>query len=267
MTRILYWTQAFLPSIGGVQILAGKLLPALRERGFEFTVVTSHDFTDLPDVSSWNGIPVHRFPFREALGGRDPMLLLETRKRVEHLKREAEPDLIHVNLTDPSVFFHLKTTPPDPPPFLLTTRMAMTQASAGPDTVLGQAFHAADRITTISRAMLDNLLALAPEIRDKSSVVYNGLEPPAVEGIPLQPAPLPMDPPHLLCLGRMAEEKGFDVALRALPSILGAFPGCPNDHGRGRARPGFPEDASPKPSGSVNASPLQDGWTRAGSPP
>jgi glycogen(starch) synthase len=217
--RVLYWVQQFLPYIGGVQILGAKLLPALRERGYEFTVVASKGHLDLPEVTDFQGIPVYRFPFWEALTKGDPGLVLETRKRIADLKREFRPQLVHVNLTDPSVFFHLQT-PVDPSPtFLLTTQMAMTQETADSNTVLGRALRSADRVTTISRAMLENLVGLVPEVGDKSQVVYNGLEPPA-----LAPASLPMEPPHLLCLGRLSEEKGFDVALEALPTIIEEVP-------------------------------------------
>ncbi|MGD2069081.1 MAG: glycosyltransferase family 4 protein [Gemmatimonadota bacterium] len=220
--RVLYWVQDFLPSIGGVQVLAGQLLPALRDRGFDFAVMASRDFTDLPERSEWDGIPVHRFPFREALTEGDPGLLLETLKRVEALKRSFRPHLVHVNLTDPSVFFHLRTTGDDPPPFLLTTRVAMTQASAGPDTVLGRAVRSADRVTTISRALRDGLVDLVPALADTCEVIYNGLKLP-----PLAPTPPPLEPPRLLCLGRLAPEKGFDLALDALDRLA---PGHPDLH-------------------------------------
>jgi glycogen(starch) synthase len=51
-------------------------------------------------------------------------------------------------------------------------------------------------------------------------VIYNGWAAP-----PLAPAPLPFDPPVLLCLGRLVPEKGFDVALEAMALLVGRFPG------------------------------------------
>lgn len=218
--RVLYWVQDFLPSIGGVQVLAGHLLPELRARGWDVCVVASRDFTDLPPESEWDGIPVHRFPFREALTAGDPALLVETRNAVAALKRRFRPELVHVNLTDPSVFFHLQTTAAWPAPFLLTTRVDMTQRTAGPATILGRALEAADRVTTISGALLDNLLALAPGIGAKATVIHNALPLPDAA-----PASLPFAPPRLLCFGRVAPEKGFDVALRALARLAPTHPG------------------------------------------
>jgi glycogen(starch) synthase len=50
-------------------------------------------------------------------------------------------------------------------------------------------------------------------------VIYNGLEIPA-----LATKPLPFDRPRILCLGRLAPEKGMDLALAAFPSVLEQFP-------------------------------------------
>jgi glycogen(starch) synthase len=61
--------------------------------------------------------------------------------------------------------------------------------------------------------------ALVPEITPYSSVLYNGLEEPCVE-----PAPLPLDSPRLLCIARLAPEKGVDLALRAFVRVRTEFP-------------------------------------------
>ena len=60
--RILFWSGTFWPVVGGIEVLATKLLPALQERGFEFMVVTSRR-PELPQEEQFQGIPVRRFPF------------------------------------------------------------------------------------------------------------------------------------------------------------------------------------------------------------
>jgi glycosyltransferase involved in cell wall biosynthesis len=60
--RVLFWSELFWPYIGGVETLSTKLLSALRKRGYEVIVVTSHHYLDLPDGAQYKGIPVYRFP-------------------------------------------------------------------------------------------------------------------------------------------------------------------------------------------------------------
>jgi hypothetical protein len=47
--RILFWSELFWPYIGGIEVLGMKLLGALRQRGHEVAVATSHGSLPLPD--------------------------------------------------------------------------------------------------------------------------------------------------------------------------------------------------------------------------
>ncbi len=64
--RLLFWA-AYWPYIGGVEVFSVKLLAALRARGHEVAVVTSHRGLDLPDQDTHEGVPIHRMPFQQAL--------------------------------------------------------------------------------------------------------------------------------------------------------------------------------------------------------
>ena len=68
--RILFWSSNFWPEIGGVEVLAAKLLPALQARGYEYAVVTPKSHPDLPDVETYKGIPVHRCSLLEQFESR-----------------------------------------------------------------------------------------------------------------------------------------------------------------------------------------------------
>jgi len=100
--RVLFWTELFWPYIGGVEVHGTRLLPALRERGYEFIVVTSHDHLDLPDEARYKGIPVYRFPFRAVFATRNVDQLVEVRQRITNLKRTFAADLVHINSVGPS---------------------------------------------------------------------------------------------------------------------------------------------------------------------
>lgn len=107
--RVLFWSEQFWPTVGGVEIFASRLLPALCERGYEVIVVTSHGSLDLPDRDRYRGIPIFRFPFYQALAERNIAQMMELKRQVIELKRSFHPDLVHLNLTGPSVYFHLQT--------------------------------------------------------------------------------------------------------------------------------------------------------------
>ena len=53
--RVLFWSELFWPYIGGAEIFATKLIPALQERGHEFIVVTRQDSPDLSTSSDKSG--------------------------------------------------------------------------------------------------------------------------------------------------------------------------------------------------------------------
>jgi hypothetical protein len=89
--RVLLWSDLFWPYVGGPEILAARLMPALRDRGHEFLVVTSHDSLDLPDEARYEGIPVRRFPFRAATASGDLAGLRALRSEVAALKRAFAP--------------------------------------------------------------------------------------------------------------------------------------------------------------------------------
>ena len=42
--RVLFWSEHFWPYMGGAEVWGLRLVLALRDRGYEFFVVTSHDY-------------------------------------------------------------------------------------------------------------------------------------------------------------------------------------------------------------------------------
>jgi glycosyltransferase involved in cell wall biosynthesis len=219
--RVLLWTELFWPYIGGIEVLSARLLPALEALGHEFVVVTSHGHLDLPDEASFQGIPVHRFPFRQALSSGDIELLFATRRRLAELKRAIEPELVHINGLGASTIFHLQTAGAYPAPVLCTVHAELAPGeTAGPETLRGRLLHSADWVTCVSSTVLAQMRQQVPEIASRSSVIRNILELPAEE-----PQSLPAGAPRLLCLGRLIPLKGFDLALTALASLRHRFPG------------------------------------------
>jgi glycogen(starch) synthase len=217
--RILYWVQRFWPHIGGVEVHATRFLPEMRKRGFECAVLTSPGERDLPARDDFHGIPVHRLRFEEAITHRDPAGIVRMRGEVTEVLHTFRPDLVHLHLTDASVLFHLLTRAAHPCPMLLSLRVTLEGELNRADSLLFKALSSADWITANSAAVLAGLREQLPSTASRSSVVLDALDPS-----PLAPTPLPFTRPVLLLLGRVVHDKGFDLALEALPAILHRHP-------------------------------------------
>jgi glycogen(starch) synthase len=217
--RILFWSDRFWPCIGGVGLTSKRLLPALRPRGYEFTVVTLKENADLPEEDEFEGMRVCRWPLWTALESRDVVQLFGMKKRIAALKREFSPDLVHIDFLGPSVLFHSQTTDAHPAPVLVSMDSAFLPEGTGSDSLAGRILATADWVTCVSEASLSTIRQGIPETVSRSSCIYKGKPPPSVDI-----SPIPAGPPRILCLGRLVRSKGFDLALTAFASILSRMP-------------------------------------------
>ena len=218
--RILYWTPLFWPEIGGIEAIAINVLPALRARGHEVIGVAAHGSLDLPDRSEYDGIPVYRYHIFNALWKKDPRLLIEITKEIVSLKRSFRPDIVHMLFGPPAIaYFHLQTMKAHPAPTLLTVHADLTNAHAGSDTLLRRLLQNADWITSDAEMTLNRTRAAYPQIGERTTMIHNGFPLPE-----LAPADLQFDEPHVVCVGRLAPEKGFDIAIAAFSRVLERFP-------------------------------------------
>lgn len=212
--RVLFWSSAFLPQIGGIGVLAAQFLPAMRARGYEYVVTASQGDRSLPSSARRKGISVHRFPFWQSLANIDE--LVEVRQQVAELKRRFAPDLIHINGPGRDDFFHLVTASAHPAPLLVTLHGEWVKEA---DAIVKRTLQSAAWVVGCSNAILEKGQRLAPEIVPHSSVIYN-----AVAETLVVPAPLPTQSQRLLCIGRLSKEKGFDLALTAFACIVNRLP-------------------------------------------
>ena len=215
--RILFWSS-FWPIIGGIEVRAASLLPALRERGYEFIVVTGQSRADLPLESKFRGIPVYRFRFGG--DGKNLDQLLTIREQISKIKRSFAPDLVHKNGFGVDSLFCLTTAHVHPAPLLVTLCNDLRVQSLEHDTLLSRLLRSADWVNSVSAAALAQARQLAPEIVPRSSVIHNGLDTDAY-----RPGHLPTGDPRLLCLGSLWHQKGIDIALNAVQLLIHRFPG------------------------------------------
>jgi glycogen synthase len=217
--RVLFWSEAFWPHIGGVQVLAAGLLPALRERGYEFTVITPQHGSAELETGSYKGINVCRYPFRKALSPDQFELFTAIRQEIAALKRSFAPELIHIYAFGPSVLFHLNTQNSHLAPLVVTLHEQWPDQAFGPGKLLSRTLSCANRVTFVSAHLLAQTSEHLSDPLLDASIIYNGLD-----GASYCPGPLPLHPPRLLCLGRLVPGKRFDLTLRALAAIRGCHP-------------------------------------------
>ena len=214
--RVLFWSLNFWPNIGGIEVLAARLVPDLRARGHQFLIVAPKTPPELPDRARYRNIPIHRLSFHNTVATCNIDQFVNTRQEIIDLKREFRPDLVHINGVGSASLYHLTTDHVYRAPLLVTLHGAWEPWN---DTIVGHTLRAADWVAGCSAAILERGLRLAPEIAGHSSIIHNGIDPP-----PCAPKPLSFETPRILSLGRLSPEKGTDLALTAFASVVSRFP-------------------------------------------
>jgi glycogen(starch) synthase len=216
--KILFWVEYFWPEIGGVETFGSQLIDNLRSRGYSFTVVANGP-SDTPDtLEIIDGLPIWRFPMRNAIEQRNMGQIVSILTQLGELQKSVKPDLIHLNTTGPGSFFYLRVMQSLRVPTLLTLHMPLMSTDMG-SSLTTKTLESADYLVGVSKYALSSAVRLAPDIRNRSSAILNALAQPAIE-----PSPLPFAPPVLLCVGRMTKQKGFDIAIEAMSTIIRRYP-------------------------------------------
>lgn len=217
--RVLFISDFFHPSIGGIEVRSLPFLQSMRGRGHEIVVLTNRDgYVGAPAESDYDGLRVLRLPFAAAIHRRDLSGIVKIKREIRALKEAFKPEIVHAFVSGPLVMAHIETDTIEPSPFLISFTQWL-EGSTGSGTLLGRMFGAADWVTANSARLLSQVREIAPDVTSRSSAVHSGNIWPDFE-----PAPFQFDRPNLLCIGRLIEEKGFDIALRAMPAILARFP-------------------------------------------
>ena len=215
--RVLWWTHDFWPSIGGAEVIGAQLARGLQDRGHELAVVTQAG-DGLAERDSYFGIPVARFPYYAALEKRDPGAIARLQRDLRDHVRAFGPDLVHLHTLAYPAFFCARAIAGMATPLLLT-RHDLFPWNPEAGALAPHLMKRTDWVACCSSAVLEDIRRRFPEVTPRSSAILNGLPPPA---LPFLPAPA--GPPRLLCVGRLTEQKGFGLAIEALPRIRARFP-------------------------------------------
>lgn len=192
---------------------------ALQERGYRFAIITNQSAPEHAPLDHFHDIPVYRFPFGQALAHHDVGKVLGICRQIDQIRQAFAPDLIYIYFTTIDAFFYLHTLAGRSVPLILTMHNPPHEALLQPGTIYGRLLRLADWVTTPSLAVRDAVMGQAPEVAARLSSLLHALPQPD-----LAAAPLPFDPPHFLCLGRLVPDKGFATAIAAFALVLARFP-------------------------------------------
>lgn len=184
--------------IGGSERHLLTLLPALAAKGVDVSFVG----LDMPGAD----------PFYSELAV--PFERLSRPWQLRGALKRAAPDLVHTHLVHADVYGAVSTRTA-----IVSTKHNPDPFRAGPWRFVERALaRRARRIVAISEAVRRFSVDEVGLPADKIDVVHYGLDElpaPWAES----PAPPISDGPLLLCVARLAPQKGVDTAIRALPSI------------------------------------------------
>jgi len=189
--------------IGGSERHLLTLLPALAAKGVDVSFVG----LDMPGAD----------PFYAGLDV--PFERLTRPWQLRGAVRRARPDLVHTHLVHADVYGAVATRTP-----IVSTKHNPDPFRTGPWRFAerGLAWRAT-RIVAISDAVRRFSVEDVGLPREKVEVIHYGLDALPEPWAENPELPIPEGAPLLLCVARLAPQKGVDIAIRALPSIPDAM--------------------------------------------
>src|SRR3954452_2391889 len=124
--RVLFITLAYLPWLGGVEVLADQLLQELRSRRYEVGVITCTYAAVPPGLGEVNGIPVFRTAVQEALARDDRAAVLRCTAEIHEFVRSLQPDIVRAHDPSTALWMYLRTQRRKRP--LISTLHSLTSA-------------------------------------------------------------------------------------------------------------------------------------------
>lgn len=218
--KILMWADTFLPDIGGLEVIGNELALQYVKLGHEVKLVTTTSGNN-DSVEFINGFEIFRFSenkMKKILLAADFKTLKKINLEMNELIDSFKPDVIHCHTTlwVHCLFFSLIFKSLINVPLVITVHLVLEKGELENRlSMVKELFATAKAINCVSHANKKLLQQKYPFIAEKLLVVHNGL--PA-NSLPLRI--LPSKPAKILFVGRLVEQKGVDVLLKAFNLVL-----------------------------------------------
>jgi len=224
--NIAFAPDAYLPTIGGVEMLVNKLSKEFIKKGHSVNIITLRCSLNLRPFEIMDGVCVNRlyFPFwlwREEinfiyLAFLAPFVILRLWKSMKKYK----PDVVNVQciglnasyILFLSYFYKFK---------VVVFMQYFGIISSLPKKITGISnkilLKRADYVTSCSQRLLDAVQRYVPEIKNKSTVIPNGFDPEEFKTV----SKYSYARPYIFSLGRFCKiHKGFDILIMAFKSVV-----------------------------------------------
>ena len=234
--RVLMIASRYFPHRGGLETVVNEVAKQLKWGGHSIAIITNRYPNRLPKREWIDGIDVTRFQFLyPRLGylksGRIDLWLAGflyfplTLVQLFVLILRFQPDVVNLHYLGSPGFFLWLLQP------LLRFRLVVSLHGGDVDGEPFQSkfnrwlFHVvlrrAHKVTACSRALLDQAVALEPQIASKSQVIHNGVDVDLFANA----QPSAHQRLYLLAVGQLERHKGFDVLVSAFARVS---LDCPN---------------------------------------